>query len=363
MKIAAVRMAPSVLPKTDKEWRFALAARSQSEGIIVTIVAEDGAVGYGYGQGAPHYGTNLAAVKANIDDFKARMVGQDSRNIAAIMRDLERSITGNNQAKAAIDLALHDLLARRLGIPTRELFGGAVRSEFRSLRILPIKKPADMAANARRLYDKGVRHFKIKVHGDIREDVACVAAVREEVGQDAHLTIDANQSYSPKDAIQAITLMSPFRIDLVEQPVPFNDLRALKMVTDAVPVTVEADEAAYSVDQVMLICRERIADAVSLKIGKLGGLRNTLQAALICQAAGVKYRLGAHSGPRILAAHAANLGAALPDIWYNCELTEFEGLENDPWEGLTVVDGVLHVPEGPGCGVLPKANSAILAAE
>jgi L-alanine-DL-glutamate epimerase-like enolase superfamily enzyme len=113
----------------------------------------------------------------------------------------------------------------------------------------------------------------------------------------------------------------------------------------------------------MLICRDRAADAISLKLSKLGGLRNTLAAAQICQAAGVKYRLGAHSGPSILAAHAANLGAALPDIWYNCELTEFEGLENDPWEGLTVVDGVLQLPDGIGCGVVPKAGSAIRAAE
>ena len=362
MKIADVRMASSVLPKTDKEWRFALAARSQSEGVIVTIHAEDGTIGYGYGQGAPHYGTTLAAVKANVEDFKTRLVGKDSRNIAAIMRELEHSITGNNQSKAAIDCALHDLLARRLGIPTRDLFGGAGRSEFRSLRILPIKKPAEMAANARRLFDQGVRHFKIKVHGDVEEDIACVAAVREEVGRDGHLTIDANQSYSPKDAIRAITRMAAFNIDLAEQPVPFNDLRGLKLVTDAVPVIIEADEAAYSLDQVMLIARERAADAISLKISKLGGLRNTLAAAQICQAAGIKYRLGAHSGPRILAAHAVNLAAALPDIWYNCELTEFEGLENDPWEGLEVIDGVLQLPSGIGCGVLPKAGSMLMAA-
>jgi len=100
-----------------------------------------------------------------------------------------------------------------------------------------------MAANARRLYDEGVRHFKIKVHGLVAEDVARVAAIREELGADAHLTIDANQSYQPKDAIQAITLMAPFRIELVEQPVPANDIRGLKLVTDAVPVVVEADEA------------------------------------------------------------------------------------------------------------------------
>lgn len=362
MKITDVVIHPSILPKIDKEWAFALAANPQSEGLIVTIVAEDGSVGYGYGSSMPHYGAPLGSVQANLENFRKRLIGKDSRQIAAIMSDLDRAVVGNNQAKAAIDCALHDLMARRLGIPICDLFGGAARTEFPSLRILPIKQPAAMAANARRLYDQGVRHFKIKVHGNVGEDIACVAAVREEVGPEAHLTIDANQSYTPKEAIRAITSMVEFGIDLAEQPVAFNDLRGLKLVTESVPVVVEADEAAYSLDQVMIIIRDRAADAVSLKIAKLGGLRNTLAAARICEAGGVRYRMGAHSGPRLLAAHGVNLAAALPGIWYASELTEFEGLEEDPWEGLEVVDGALQLPAGPGCGVTPKADSQLLRA-
>jgi L-alanine-DL-glutamate epimerase-like enolase superfamily enzyme len=216
-----------------------------------------------------------------------------------------------------------------------------------------------MAANARKLVNEGVRHLKIKVHGNVAEDIACVAAIREEVGPDIHLTIDANQSYTVKNAITAINRMAPFNIELAEQPVPANDLHGLKRVTEAVSIPVEADEAADSLEQVALIVRERAADAVSLKIHKLGGLRKTLAAAMICEAGGVKYRMGAHAGPRILAAHGSQLAAALPNIWYSCELTEFEGLIGDPWEGLKLVGGVLHVGDAPGCGVVPKAESAL----
>ena len=357
MKIADIRIESSTLPKRDKEWKFALGGGPEANGLIVTIVAEDGSEGYGYGSGSPHYGATLESVKTTLERFKKRLIGEDSRRIAAIMADLDRSLVGNTHAKNAIDCALHDLLARRLGIGTCELFGGPAVTEFRTLRILPIKSPADKAANARRLYDDGVRHFKIKVHGDVEEDVARVAAIREEVGKDAHLTIDANQSYQPKDAIRAITLMAPFTIELAEQPVPANDLRGLKLVTDAVPVVVEADEAAYSLDQVFRICQERAADAISLKLFKMGGLRATLAAARLCEAAGLRYRLGAHSGPRIVAAHAVNLAAALPGIWYNCELTLFEDLAEDPWEGLVVEDGVLKLPTGPGCGVTRRASA------
>src|SRR4029077_3917187 len=190
------------------------------------------------------------------------------------------------------------------------------------------------------------------------EDVARVAAVRSELGPDAHLTIDANQSYAPKDAIRALNLMAPHGIDLAEQPVKANDLAGLKAVTAAVPVTVEADKEAYSLDQVMILVRERIVDAISLKITKLGGLRKTYAAAQICDAGGVKYRMGAHVGPMLLAAHAMQLAAALPGIWYASELSEFDALTEDPWEGLNLTDGVLYLSDAIGCGVTPKARLA-----
>ena len=359
MKIVETLIEETILPRKDKDWKFALAASGVTEGWVVSIRAEDDTVGYGYASTMNHYGAPHEAVKGALDRLSKPLIGRDSREIASILDELDRVMHGNNQAKSGIDCALHDLQARRLGVPICDLFGGPAVRQFATLRILPIKSPADMAKNARMLADKGVRHFKIKVRGDVEEDVARVAAVRAELGPDAHLTIDANQSYAPKDAIRALSMMAASRIDLAEQPVKANDLAGLKAVTQAVPVTVEADEAAYSLDQVMILVRERIVDAISLKITKLGGLRKTYAAAQICEAGGVRYRLGAHVGPMLLAAHAMQLAAALPGIWYASELTEFDGLAEDPWEGLELTDGVLHLSDAIGCGVNPKAGAAV----
>src|SRR6202521_967416 len=176
MKIIEVHVEESILPKKDKDWKFALAANPATEGWIVSIRAEDDTVGYGYASTMNHYGAPHEAVKGALDRLCKRLVGRDSREIASILDDLDHAMMGNNQAKSGIDCALHDLLARRLGVPICDLFGGPAVREFPSLRILPIKSPSDMAKNARVLWDKGVRHFKIKVHGDVEDDVERVTA-------------------------------------------------------------------------------------------------------------------------------------------------------------------------------------------
>jgi L-alanine-DL-glutamate epimerase-like enolase superfamily enzyme len=255
------------------------------------------------------------------------------------------------QAKAAIDCALHDLKARRMGVPLYQLLGGKVRTSVPILRILAIKSPDEMAKAAQKLVDQGYRYLKIKVHGDVAEDVARVAAIRKQVGDDVHLTIDANQSYSVKHAIAAISRMADYNIDLVEQPVHADDFNGLAHVTRSVPVTVEADEAAGSMSEIYRLVTERAVDAVSLKIPKLGGLRNTVAAARMCEQAGVSYRLGAAVGPRLLSAHALHIACALGGVSYACELGEFARLLDDRFIGLEVQDGVLHLNDKPGTGV------------
>jgi L-alanine-DL-glutamate epimerase-like enolase superfamily enzyme len=337
--------------KEDPTWRFALAASPVSEGHVVRLVSEDGAEGFGYASATPHMGSTGDTLKAELELFRPRVVGRDVHGIEAILVDLDKALHGAPQAKAAIDCALHDLLARVLGVPLNVLFGGAVRKEVPLLRILAIKTPQEMAAQAQKLADKGYRYLKIKVHGEVEEDVARVAAIRRQVGDNVHLTIDANQSYTTKDAITALNRMAEYRIDLCEQPVDADDFEGLALVTRSVPVTVEADEAASSLRAVYELVSKRAVDAVSLKIPKLGGLRNTLAAARLCEAAHIKHRLGAAVGSRILSAQALHLACALPGVDYACELAEFDRLLDDLFEGLEPKDGVLRLPEGAGSGV------------
>ncbi len=362
MLIAGAELSPCTLRKEDPKWRFALGASPVTDGVIVTLTAESGVQGFGYGSATPHMGATRDSLLAALTRFVPLVKGRDSFAVEEILQVLDRDLAANNQAKAAIDCALHDLNARLLGVPLHQLFGGKLRDSVPILRILAIKAPEEMAAQAQKLTDSGYRYLKIKVHGEMKEDVARVRAIRAQVGDAVHLTIDANQSYSVKDAIAAITRMAEFDIDLVEQPVAAGDLAGLKLVTESVPVTVEADESAASVADVMHLVANRVVDAVSLKIPKLGGLRNTLAAARICEAGHIRYRMGAAVGSRLLSAHAMHMAACLPGVDYACELGEFARLLDDPFEGIEIENGCLALPDGAGSGVHLKTKERQLKA-
>src|SRR5258705_12168132 len=351
MIIARVELEPCVMRKEDPKWRFALGASPVTEGVVVTVTGQNGVQGFGYGSATPHMGATRETLMAAHTVFKLVVTGRDSFAVEEILQLLDSDLAGNNQAKAAIDCALHDLNARILGIPLHQLLGGKLRDSVPILRILAIKTPEEMAAQAQKLVDAGYLYLKIKVHGEVAEDVARVRAIRRQVGDGVRLTIDANQSYSVKDAIAALNRMAEFDIDLAEQPVAAGDLEGLKLGTESVPVDVEADEAAASLADVMRLVSERIVDSVSLKIPKLGGLRNTLAAARICEAGQVAYRMGAAVGSRLLSAQAMHLAATLPRLDYACELGEFDRLLDDPFEGIEIKNGCLALPKGVGSGV------------
>src|SRR5205085_3408347 len=276
MRTAGIALEPCTLRKQDPAWRFARGASPVTEGVIVTLTGEDGTQAYGYASATAHMGATRDTLLAALKVFSPLLSGQDSFEVTKILGMLDCALAGHHQAKAAVDCALHDLNAKVLGVPVYQLLGGKLQDSMPVLRILAIKSPDEMAAQAERLVQAGYGYLKIKVEGEVELDVRRVAAIRERVGDGVHLTIDANQAYSIKDAITALNRMSEYRIDIAEQPIAANDFAGLKLLTESVPVTIEADESADSLDAVFRLVSGRVVDSVRLTIPKLGGIRNTL---------------------------------------------------------------------------------------
>lgn len=351
MKITAATLRPCVQALSDPQWKFARAQVPQLEGWVLQLQDDEGHTGLGYCHAIPAISTHGAGAEAGLEFLGQRLVGRPLDDIAATMEEIDATLAYQPTVKAAIDMALHDLLARRLGVPVHVLLGGRLRDSVALSRILPIKAPDEMAALAARLVGEGYRQLKLKLSGETDLDVQRIAAVRAAAGADVALTLDPNQSYHAKQLLSAFRHMEPYDIALIEQPVPAADVAGLALLTRTLPVAIEADESAQSVRDVFRLVSERAVDVINLKITNLGGIRRFLQAVRICEAGEVACRIGAAFGPALLQAMALQGACVVKRLPYACELSEHLHLQDDPFTPLPVEQGRLHLPAGPGCGI------------
>ncbi len=247
------------------------------------LIDNDGMVGYGE---APQVwqvtGASLAGSEACVGEVLApRLRGRDPDDLVANCQLVQTAVVGNEAAKAAVDVALHDLVANRLGIPLVRLLGGT------SLRVptdvtLSAGEGEQLATAAADRASEGFSVLKIKVGVDAAADVARVGAVRAAVGPAVTLRLDANQGWTPRQAVRIISEMEAERLDveLVEQPVPAWDLDGLAWVRDRVATPILADESVFSPRDLVEVIRRRAADMVNVKLAKCGGLAARAYASL-----------------------------------------------------------------------------------
>ncbi|WP_304305233.1 mandelate racemase/muconate lactonizing enzyme family protein [Pseudacidovorax intermedius] len=354
MKIVAATVEPCTQALADPQWKFARAQVPALEGQVLRLQDEDGHEGLGYCHAIPAISTHGAGAQAGLAFLAPRLVGRAVDDLAGTMEEVDALLAYQPTVKAAIDMALHDLLARRLGVPVHVLLGGKLRDAVPLSRILPIKAPDEMAALAGRLAAEGYGQLKLKLSGDTDVDVQRIAAVRAAAGDAVALTLDPNQSYNAKQMIAAFRRMERYDIALIEQPVPAADFAGLALLTRTLPVAIEADESAQSVRDVFRLVAERAVDVINLKVTNLGGIRRFVQAVRLCEAGEVGCRVGAAFGPSLLQAMALQAASVVRRLPYACELSEHLHLKDDPFTPLPVQHGHLQLPAGPGCGVTYK---------
>lgn len=351
MQIVSATLRPCSQALSDPGWKFARATVPRLDGWTVVLEDGNGVQGLGYAHAIPAISDVGDGVRAALEFLLRLLPGQEPAALNRIMREVDARLAFANSAKAAIDMALHDLLARQLGVPMHVLLGGAVHTGVAQSRIVPIKDPADMAAHAARLAGEGYCQLKLKLSGDAALDVARVAEVRAASGPHVVLTLDPNQSYDAKGMLRAFARMERHDVALIEQPLPAADWAGMKLLTDTLPVAIEADESAATVGDVLGLVNGRVVDVINLKVSKLGGLCKFGAAVAICEAGGVICRVGATFGPALLQAAALQAAACVGKLPFGCELGEHLHLCDDPFTPLPVEDGMIALPPGAGCGV------------
>lgn len=312
MKIKEIHVGEISVP-LKKPFKTSLRTVNSVNDVAVKIVTDTGHVGYG--EAAPTAvitGDTFGSIKCAIEDYIApQLIGLEIENIEKIMNIIDNSIVGNTSAKAAVDIAIYDLFGQFHKSPLYKLLGG-YRKEIISDITISINSPDEMAKDSIEAVKLGYKTLKIKVGLDSQMDMNRIKAIREAVGYDVALRLDANQGWTPKEAVMLIRKMEDkgFDIELVEQPVSAKDLDGLKFVTDNVNIPILADESVFSPADAMKIIQNRAADLINIKLMKTGGIHNALKICSIAEIYDVECMIGCMLESKLSVSAAVHLAAA-----------------------------------------------------
>ena len=353
MKITRIRLGKLSVPLR-VPFKTALRTVSRVEDVVVELHTDTGAVGYGE---APPTGpitgdTTGGIVGGIVELIGPALVGQEVDDFETVTALVQKAGVHNTSAKAAVDMALWDLYGQLHQIPVHKLLGGARRTLVTDLTI-SVNPPEQMARDAREAVARGYDCLKVKVGADPTLDTARLAAVRKAVGKDVCIRIDANQAWTPRQAVRILNEMQDKGLDLelVEQPVPAGDLEGLAYVTRNSWVPVMADESVFSPADAMRIFQSRAADYVNIKLMKCGGLTNALRIASAAEVYGVECMIGCMLEAKIAVNAAVELACAR-SIITRVDLDGPVLCSVDPVEGGARFDERnITVSDEPGMGI------------
>ena len=266
-----------------------------AEDLVVKVITDDGHTGWGNAPATVVItGDSHASVASAIKDtIGPQILGMDIDDREAILQRIQHSMVHNTSAKAALDIAVHDLLGQKYRLPLYRFFG-SLRQRLTSDLTISLGEPEQMVRDAQKAIHSGYTNLKLKVGVDAALDIRRVRAIRQAAGPHIAIRLDANQGWTPKEAVRILNGMQERGLDLafVEQPVKAHDFDGLKYVTERSYVPVLADESVFSPQDALTIMQMGAADLVNIKLMKCGGLYNALKIASAAEVYGVEFMFG-----------------------------------------------------------------------
>jgi muconate cycloisomerase len=324
-----------------------------AENLLVRIEAADGRVGWGEAASAPTMtGDTLGGLVAAVRYLAPMLVGQDAFDRPALVPALKRALMGNTGAHSAVEMALLDLTGRAGN--TRLIDAVApkpLRTSVRPMWLLGNATPGEDIAEARAKECEGFHFFKLKIGvKPLADEIAAAHAVREALGKKMPLCADANAGLTLANAKRYVERTRAAKLAFIEQPLPHDDLVGLKALS-RLRVPIGVDESIHSLADVTANARAGAAGA-SLKLIKLGGFTTAYEAAKLCRRLRLKVNVAAKIAESSIATAAAvHLACVVPNVDWGVSLTHFYLAEDIVRQPLTIRDGTVALPQGPGLGV------------
>lgn len=284
-------------------------------------------------------------------DSLAWLVGEDVRECRRLCRDLAGRAAAAPAARAAVDMALHDLLGQIIGVPLVDLLGRAHDSLPTSITI-GIKGVAETLTEAEEYVGRGFRILKVKIGMSLDQDVERVVRLRERFGGAVRIRADANQGYSPAETSEFFRRTEPLDLEFLEQPLPAADVEAMRGLPEPIRNRIAADESLLGeADALALAAHPRACGIFNVKLMKCGGIRPALRIADVAELAGISLMWGCMDESVISIAAALHAALASPATRY-LDLDGSLDLGRDVAQGgFAVEDGRMRLLGGPGLGV------------
>ena len=327
----------------ENAFTIARGTQKTAENVVVRIEDEEGRVGVGGAAPSSHYGETAATVEAVLPDLLAVVedVG-DPHLLDRIERRLAETVRRNPAARCAVSIALHDLVCKRLDVPLYRYWGFDPAETVETSYTIGIDTADEMREKTVTAIERGFTTLKVKVGTDRDEEI--VSAVRS-AAPEAAIRVDANEAWSPREAVRKIERLADYELEFVEQPVPADDPDGLRFVRERSPLPIAADESCITLGDVPRIADK--ADIANLKLMKCGSLREAKRMIHAARAHGLDVMLGCMIESNASIAAAAHLAPLL-------DYADLDGsllLAEDPYAGVPMPDGEIDLSaDHPGAG-------------
>jgi L-alanine-DL-glutamate epimerase-like enolase superfamily enzyme len=376
MKITGIECIPVTFPFR-KPFVMSGATISATYTVIVKIHTDEGITGIGETGDCNEWylGESQTSVMHMINNvFGPRiLLGENPFDIEKIVARMDYAVKYNNQAKAVVDFALHDIMGKKLGVPVYELLGGLCTDKIPHDFVIGSSTPEGLVAEAKKVLSVGYHGLKVKVGAlSAQEDIANIEAVREAVGRNVRIMIDANAAWNSFQAVEILKKMEKYDIAVAEQPVPWWDIDGLAALRRETRIPIFADESASELGQVMQLIKKDVVNGFLIKIPKVGGLLKAQKWVSLAKVAGLPVTCGCLLASGIEATiqnhflvatewmgkmEHENLGPLFHHEIYETTNTD---IKTDLATKLPRYEkGFAYAPEGPGFGV--ELNEKVIA--
>jgi L-alanine-DL-glutamate epimerase-like enolase superfamily enzyme len=325
------------------------------QNLVVIIRTADGCAGYG--ECSPYMTINGESIDTCfvVGQYFAKILkDKNALDLAGCIEAMDKTIYANSSIKSAFDIALHDIAAQHSGVPLYRFLGGENNKILETDMTVSMGDPQKMKADAVRFQQEGFPAIKVKLGGTLEEDVARIRAIREGIGPDLPLRIDANQGWGTAgNAIAVLQALASFDIEHCEEPISRHRFMELSRVSVSSPIPIMADESCGDDWDAERLIQLKACQMFNIKLGKSGGFFKGKKIAELGAAAGMHMQVGGFMESRLGMTAAAHLALSNDHIHY-CDFDTPLMFTEDPVIGgiRYLENGVIEMPEVPGLGAV-----------